>query len=107
MFKKLLSRAVVVLLICVLTCSLTACSTKLSGKYVAKDSLIEQSFTFSSDNKVKMSAFNVNVEGEYTIEDDEITITYGLLGLSYDWVNTFKKEGNSIFIGDTEFVREK
>ena len=107
MFKKILSRTVAVLLICVLACSLTACSTKLNGKYVAKDSLLEQSFTFLSDNKVKMSAFNVNVEGEYMIEDDEITITYGLLGLSYDWVNTFKKEGSSIFIGDTEFVKEK
>lgn len=107
MFKKLLSRAAAFLLVCIMTCSLTACATKLSGKYVAKDSLLEQSFTFLDDNKVKMSAFNFNIEGEYAVKDDKIIITYGAFGLSYDWENTFKKEGNSIFIGDTEFVKEK
>ena len=107
MFKQFISRTVAFLLAFVLICSLSACSVKLNGKYVSKDSLIEQSFTFSGENEVKMSAFNINIEGKYTIEDDEITITYGLLGLSYDWVNSFKKDGNSIFIGGTEFVKEK
>ena len=37
----------------------------------------------------------------------EITITYSLLGLSYDWVKSFKKDGSSIFIDGTEFVKEK
>jgi hypothetical protein len=59
------------------------------------------------DNKVKVSAFGIDVEGEYLIEDGEITITYSLLGLSYDWVKSFEKDGSSIFIDGTEFVKEK
>ena len=69
--------------------------------------MIEQSFTFLEDNKVKVSAFGIEIEGEYLIEDGEITITYSLFGLSYDWVKSFEKDGNSIFIDGTEFVKEK
>ncbi len=94
------------LLICMTICMLTACTTKLSGTYTSADGLIKQSFTFKDDNKVAMSAFGIEVEGEYVIEDGEITITYSLLGLSYDWVKDFKKDGNSIFIDGTEFIKE-
>jgi transcriptional regulator with XRE-family HTH domain len=52
-------------------------------------------------------AFGIEVEGEYLIEDGEITITYSLLGLRYDWVKSFEKDGSSIFIDGTEFVKEK
>ena len=96
-----------VLLVCLLVCTLTACTTTLKGTYTSKEGLIEQSFTFMEDNKVKVSAFGINVEGEYRIEDGEITITYSLFGLSYDWVKSFKKDGNSIFIDGTEFIKEK
>jgi hypothetical protein len=103
-FKKIVAT---VLLVCVMVCTLTACTTTLKGTYTSKDGLIEQSFTFKEDNKVKVSAFGIDVEGEYLIEDGEITITYSLLGLSYDWVKSFKKDGGSIFIDGTEFVKEK
>ena len=82
-------------------------STTLSGTYTNKEGLIEQSFTFKEDSKVEVSAFGIDVEGEYLVEDGEITITYSLLGLSYDWVKSFKKDGRSIFIDGTEFVKEK
>ena len=95
------------LLVCVMACALTACTTTLKGTYTSKGSVIKQSFTFKEDNKVAVSAFGIDVEGEYLIEDGEITITYSLLGLSYDWVKSFKKDGNSIFIDGTEFVKEK
>lgn len=95
------------ILVCVMVCTLTACTTTLSGTYTSKEGLIEQSFTFKEDNKVEVSAFGIDVEGEYLIEDGEITITYSLLGLSYDWVKSFEKDGNSIFIDGTEFVKEK
>jgi uncharacterized lipoprotein YehR (DUF1307 family) len=107
MSNKIVKRITAFILICALVCTLTACTTTLKGTYTSKEGLIEQSFTFEEDNKVKVSAFGINVEGEYQIEDDEITITYSLLGLSYDWVKSFKKDGNSIFIDGTEFVKEK
>ena len=96
-----------VLLVCLLGCSLTACSAFLRGTYTCKEGLVEQSFTFKEDNKVAVSAFGIEVEGDYEIEDGEITITYKVLGLSYDWTKSFKMKGNSIFIDGTEFVKEK
>ena len=103
-FKKVVA---VLLLVCVMVCTLAACTTTLKGTYTSKDGLVKQSFTFKEDNKVEVSAFGIDVEGEYLIEDGEITITYSLLGLSYDWVKSFEKDGSSIFIDGTEFVKEK
>lgn len=108
MIKRKIFRSItVVLLVCMMVCTLTACTTTLNGTYTNKEGLIEQSFTFKEDNKVEVSAFGIEVEGEYLIEDGEITITYSLLGLSYDWVKSFEKDGSSIFIDGTEFVKEK
>ncbi len=105
--KKLFKSMVVAYIACVILIILTSCATKLNGTYTTEGELIEQSLTFKEDNKVEVSAFGVEVEGEYVIEDGEITITYSLLGLHYDWVKSFKKNGNSIFIDGTEFVKEK
>ena len=107
MRKKVFTSVVAVLLVFVMVCYLTACTTTLKGTYTASEGLVEQSFTFLEDNRVKVSAFGIEIEGEYLIEDGEITITYGLLGLHYDWVKSFDKEGNSIFIDGVEFVKEK
>ena len=105
--KKNCRRIVSLLLLTVsLVCILTACTTKLSGTYTNDDGLVKQSFIFKEDNKVEVSAFGINVEGEYLIEDDTITITYSFLNLSYDWKKSFEKKGNSIFIDGTEFVKE-
>ena len=95
------------LLTVILVCFLTACTTKLSGTYTNDEGTIKQSFTFKDDNKVVVSAFGIDVEGEYLIEDGKITITYSLLNLSYDLEKSFEKKGNSIFIDGTEFVKEK
>ena len=96
---------VAVFLAGVMLFSLMACATTLSGTYTTKDG-IQQSFTFKEDNKVQVSAFGIDVEGDYVIEDGKITITYSLLGLKYDWVKDFTKKGNSIFIDGTEFVKQ-
>lgn len=106
MIRKNMRAITALLLVCVMVCTLTACTTTLNGTYTNKEGLIEQSFTFKEENKVEVSAFGIEVEGEYLIEDGEITITYSLLGLSYDWVKSFEKDGNSIFIDGTEFVKE-
>ena len=46
----------------------------LSGTYTRKEGLIEQSFSFKEDNKVEVSAFGIDVEGTYQIEDGKITV---------------------------------
>ena len=107
MKKRTIRRVLAALLVCTLICALTACTTTLKGTYTSKEGLIEQSFTFKEDNKVDVSAFGINIEGEYLIEDGEITITYSALGFSYDWVKSFEKDGDSIFIDGMEFVKEK
>ena len=102
-----MKRIVALILVCVMMCVLTACATTLKGTYTIKEGMVEQSFTFLEDSKVELSAFGIDVDGEYTIEDGEITITYSLLGLRYDWVKSFEKDGSSIFIDGVEFVKEK
>lgn len=89
-----------------LMCYMTACSTRLSGTYTT-DGVIEQSLTFQEDNVVVISAFGINAEGIYRIEDDKIIITYKLLNLSYDIEKSFEKDGNTITIDGTEFIKEK
>ncbi len=106
MKKKMKSIALLMLLTLLLVGMLSACATKLSGTYTNDEGLIKQSFTFKEDDKVEVSAFGIDVEGEYLIEDDTITITYSLLNLSYDWEKSFEKKGNSIFIDGTEFIKE-
>ena len=106
--KKSVKRIVALLfLTMVLVSTLTACTSKLSGTYTSDDGLIKQSFTFKEDNKVEVSAFGVDIEGEYLIEDDEIIITYSILNFSYDMKKSFSKDGNSIYIDGKEFVKEK
>lgn len=107
MSKKSMRIIATLLLICVMACTLAACSKGLSGTYTSKEGLVKQSFTFKEDNRVEVSAFGINVEGEYQINDGKITITYSLFGLSYDWEKSFEEKGNSIFIDGTEFVKEK
>jgi hypothetical protein len=107
MKKGIFKKAAAVLLVCVMMCAIAACATKLSGTYTNDEGLIKQSFTFKDDNKVEVSAFGINVEGEYVIEKDEITITYSLFDLSYNWTKSFKMDENSIFINGVEFVKEK
>ena len=107
MCKKSLKMIIALLLVCVLLFSLTACATTLKGTYTIKDGLVAQSFTFMEDNHVEMSAFGIDLDGSYVIEDGQIIITYSLLGLKQNWSGRFVKDGDSIFIEGTEFVKEK
>lgn len=102
--KRILSMSFLVIIV---MCVLTACSTNLSGTYTNDDGFVKQSFTFKEDNKVDVSAFGIEVEGEYLIKNDTITITYSLLNLSYDWEKSFRKDGDSIFIDGVEFTKDK
>ena len=105
--KKRIKRMVSISFLAIILMSiLTACSTNLSGTYTNEDGLVKQSFTFKEDNKVEVSAFGIEVEGEYLIEKDTITITYSLLNLSYDWEKSFRKDGDSIYIDGVEFEKD-
>ena len=101
------TRLISVILVLVLVLALSSCATTLKGTYTNKDGFIEQSFTFMDDNVVKVSAFGLSVEGVYSIKDGQIAITYSLMSLSYDWVKSFEKNGDTIVIDGTEFVKEK
>lgn len=94
-------------LVLAMVCAFTACAATLRGTYVAKDGLIDQSFTFKEDNVVEFSALGLDIEGDYVIEDGEIIITYSLLGISKDMSFSFEKKGDTIIIDGTEFVKEK
>ena len=43
---------------------------------------------------------------DHKIEDGKITITYNILGFTYDWEKSFEKDGNTIIIDGTKFVKE-
>ena len=93
MKKKRFMRIVpIMLLFSLLISTLTACTTKLSGTYTNDEGMVQQSITFKEDNKVEFSAFGVDIEGEYVIEDETITITYSLLNLSYNLEKSFEKK---------------
>lgn len=101
--KKML---VVLMMICVVLCT-TACSASLNGTYTSKDEIVEQSFTFKKGNKVEVSAFGLYIEGDYEIDEDQITITYSIFDIGYKWKASFSKEKDSIFVDGVEFVKEK
>lgn len=103
---KTTKRLIALVLVCLIVCGLTACSTTLKGTYTSKG-LIKQSFTFKDDHKVEVSAFGLTgIEGSYEIKDGKITITYTLAGVSLDLEKSFEKDGDSIFIDGTEFIKE-
>ena len=95
--------AVVLLVFCMII-SLTACGNKLNGTY-SSSGLISQTFTFDGDN-VTMSAFGINASGTYKIQGDSIVITYSLFGSEQSMTQSYKKDGKTIYIGDTAFNKQ-
>lgn len=103
---KIVKRIVALLLVCAALYTLFGCAAALNGTYKSKDGLIEQTVTFSKGNKISVSAFGVEIEGDYVIKDGTLVITYTVLGLRTEWEKKFEKNGNSIFIDGTEFIKE-
>ncbi len=93
-----------ILLAMALLLVLSACGNRLNGTY-RSTGLIDGTITFK-DDQATLSAFGLQISGPYKIEKDTITIHYSLLGLQYDWKDSFRKEGKSIFIGEEEFVKQ-
>lgn len=107
MWKNKICKCFLVLaLLAVVVCFLTACSNQLSGTYTS-EGLITQSLTFKPDNVLVISAFGIDAEGTYKIDGDKIIFTYKFFNESFDIKKDFKKKGNSIFIDGLEFVKEQ
>ena len=107
MKKNTFKRVLTGFLAVVMLFAMISCTTKLNGTYTSVDGLVKQSFTFDREDNVKVSAFGIDVDGKYVIEDGKITITYSFMGLSYDFERSFEKDGKSIFVDGVEFVKEK
>lgn len=99
--KKTIAGVLVILCMVFL---LTACGNKLSGTY-ASTGVISQTFSFNGDS-VTMSAFGIDTSGTYKIDGDTIIITYNLFGSEQSMTQSFKKDGNTIYIGGTAFNKQ-
>jgi Dipeptidyl aminopeptidases/acylaminoacyl-peptidases len=79
------------------------------GTYVAYAyGIITNSFTFYGDHRVSMCALGVVSDGTYVISNGEITITYttNISSSPCVWRTSFSMEGNSIFVGGDEMVKQ-
>lgn len=76
----------------------------LMGTYMTNDGL--QYFTFSGKNTVKMSLSIISATGTYSIQDDKLIIEYSLFGQSETFEAVFRRNGNSIFIDEVEYIRK-
>lgn len=104
--RKCMQSVAVVVLVCMLLVSMAACAPVLRGTY-STEGVLKQSVTFKDNNEISLSAFGIDINGTYRIENDKIIITYSILNISTDWEKSFKKDGDSIFIDGTEFIKEK
>lgn len=83
---------------------LTGCGSKLHGTY-SSTGFIAQTVTFDGD-KIVLTAFGLNISGTYEIHDDTITVYYTLLGSELSMDFGFEKDGKTILIEDTEFIKQ-
>lgn len=108
-FKKVLCVTAAAVSMSAMLAACGGSSSGLNGTYSAEllgGILGENSFTFSGGNKVKMSAFGIDADGTYEINDGNITINYSLFGQDYTWKQSFSQNGDSIYIGGDEFTKK-
>ncbi len=104
--KKFVKAAAVVMILVMAASMFAGCSKTLKGTYKATDSA-GGTLTFDKDNKVTGEVFGLSVDGEYEIEDDQITFKYSsIIGVDMSKDFSFEKKGGSIFIDGKEFVKE-
>lgn len=81
------------------------------GTYVCYSfGFIRNAFTFYGDHQIIMNALGISGSGTYVIENGKIIITY-TTNLSSGtsvcrWEQSFRMEGNRLFIANEEFIRE-
>jgi predicted small secreted protein len=105
--KKTVKSFAAVMLVLSIVFLFASCGNTLKGTYKSTGTL-GGSLTFDKDNKVTGEIFGVTVDGTYEIKDNQITFSYTLIGgLGGTLTKSFEKDGNSIFIDGTEFVKQK
>ena len=105
--KTVKKAAAALLVVCLLAGMLAGCAKTLNGTYVSTGSL-GGSLTFDKDDHVTGELFGITLDGEYEIKDDTITFKYsGPLGLGATIDKSFSKDGSTILIDGTEFVKQK
>ena len=105
--KKLRAIIAVALVLCTVVVLFAGCGKTLKGTYKANDSL-GGTLTFDKDNKVTGELFGLTIDGEYSIEGDEITFSYkSAFGVGATVTKSFEKSGSTLVIDGTEFIKEK
>ena len=98
-----MKKIICVLLMVAILMTTAACGSTLNGSYVSTG-VFPQTFTFSG-NQIVMSAFGINASGTYTISDGRIDIKYIMFGEECLWSKPFSRDGDTITIGRTVFVK--
>ncbi len=80
-------------------------SATLSGTYVTEQDGVEVAIEFSSKN-FTMRMSGIEIEGTYTIKDDEITMSYDIMGEVVTETASFEKNKKGILIDDVEFIKK-
>ena len=81
--------------------------TSLNGTYSAEvlGGIAKSYFTFNGDN-ITMSAFGIEADGTYRINNNKLYINYSMFGKEYNIDYSFRQDGNRIYIGGDEFIKE-
>lgn len=104
--KKLKAVLALSLVLCTVVMLFTGCGKTLKGTYQANDSL-GGTLTFDKENKVTGELFGITIDGEYSIEGDEITFSYkSAFGIGATVTKPFEKSGSTLIIDGTEFVKQ-
>ena len=104
--KKVKSIIAIALVLCTVLVLFAGCGSTLKGTYKANDDL-GGTLTFDKDNKVTGELFGLTIDGEYTIDGDEITFSYkSAFGIGATVTKSFEKSGKTLVIDGTEFVKE-
>ena len=103
----------IALLLALMAIALTACGGNLSkpknGTYKSDDGILAQTWTFSGDNSITLSAGGglISTKGTYTISGEKLTITSSLLGVESTSGYTITEiTSKSFFIDGTKFIKQ-
>ena len=112
--KKMISCVLIVVCILAVFASCAKPEKKIVGTWTGETNILgvvaEYSFTFNEDGTGRMTAaLDVGVAMTYTINDEKLSITTSVLGISSTKDYTYKFDGDQLILNDggTEIVLTK